>query len=83
MQAALDNLLPSIDAEFGGAFACATCHVLIKEDWVPKVGPPGETEESMFHLNPERQTYSYLACQIKVDLLNAATPATLLLLSAL
>ena len=52
MQAALDNLVLGIDAECGGECACATCHILIKEDWVPKVGPPGETEESVLDLNP-------------------------------
>jgi len=67
MQAALDNLVLGIDAECGGACAGATCHVLIKEDWVPKVGPPGETEESVLDLNPESQTNSRMACQTFVS----------------
>ena len=67
MQAALDNLVPGIDADCGGECSCATCHVLIKEDWMPKAGPPGDTEESMLDLNPERQTNSPLACQVFVS----------------
>ena len=67
MQAALDNLVPGIDADCGGECSCATCHVLIKEDWMPKAGPPGDTEESMLDLNPERQTNSRLACQVFVS----------------
>ena len=66
MQAAIDNLVLGIDAECGGECACATCHVLIKEDRVPKVGPPDETKESVLDLNPESQTNSRLAYQILV-----------------
>ena len=34
---------------------------------MPKAGPPGDTEESMLDLNPERQTNSRLVCQIIVS----------------
>lgn len=66
MNAALDNLVPGIDADCGGECSCATCHVMVAEDWMAKVGQPGETEESMLDLNPERQSNSRLSCQIKV-----------------
>ena len=66
MNVALDNLVPGIDADCGGECSCATCHVMIAEDWVAKVGSPGETEESMLDLNPERQSNSRLSCQIEV-----------------
>ena len=38
MQAAIDNLVPGIDADCGGECSCATCHVMVKEDWVAKTG---------------------------------------------
>ncbi|GIS18459.1 MAG: hypothetical protein CM15mP120_03750 [Pseudomonadota bacterium] len=38
MQAAIDNLVPGIDADCGGECSCATCHVMVKEDWVPRQG---------------------------------------------
>jgi len=66
MNAALDNLVPGIDADCGGECSCATCHVMVAEDWMAKVGQPGEAEESMLDLNPERQSNSRLSCQIPV-----------------
>lgn len=66
MNAALDNLVPGIDADCGGECSCATCHVMINPEWMAKVGQPGDTEESMLDLNPERQDNSRLSCQIKV-----------------
>ena len=67
MNAALDNLVPGIDADCGGECSCATCHAMVAEDWMPKVGQPGESEESMLDLNPERQPNSRLSCQIAVS----------------
>ena len=66
MNAALDNLVPGIDADCGGECSCATCHVMVKEEWMATVGQPSETEESMLDLNPERQSNSRLSCQIPV-----------------
>ncbi len=66
MNAALDNLVPGIDADCGGECSCATCHVMVDENWMAKVGSPSETEESMLDLNPERQANSRLSCQIPV-----------------
>ena len=36
------------------------------EAWMAKVGQPGDREESMLDLNPERETTSRLSCQIPV-----------------
>ena len=66
MQAAIDNLVPGIDADCGGECSCATCHVMVSENWLEKVGSPGEMEESMLDLNPERQANSRLSCQVEV-----------------
>ena len=67
MQAAIDNLVPGIDADCGGECSCATCHVMVSENWSEKVGSPGEMEESMLDLNPERQENSRLSCQVEVS----------------
>ena len=67
MQAAIDNLVPGIDADCGGECSCATCHIMVNENWLEKVGPPGEMEESMLDLNPERQENSRLSCQVEVS----------------
>lgn len=66
MNAAIDNLVPGIDADCGGQCSCATCHVYIDAAWVAKAGSPDDQEESMLDLNPERQPNSRLSCQIPV-----------------
>lgn len=66
MNAAIDNLVPGIDADCGGECSCATCHVVVEAPWMDKVGQPGDREESMLDLNPERETTSRLSCQIPV-----------------
>lgn len=66
MRAAIDNLVPGIDADCGGECSCATCHVYVDAGWMDKVGQAGEREESMLDLNPERESNSRLSCQIPV-----------------
>ena len=38
MEAAIRNAVPGIEAECGGACACATCHVHVDEAWRAVVG---------------------------------------------
>ena len=47
MEGAIKNNIPGIDADCGGACACATCHVYINQDWVEKLNPKEDTEEDM------------------------------------
>ena len=35
MEGAVKNLIPGIDADCGGACACATCHVYVDPAWLP------------------------------------------------
>ena len=67
MKIATDNLVPGIDADCGGECSCATCHVLIPEAWMEKVGTASEQENSMLDLNPDRQDNSRLSCQIQIS----------------
>jgi len=66
MRAAIDNLVPGIDADCGGECSCATCHVYVDPGWMDTVGQPEDREESMLDLNPERESNSRLSCQIPV-----------------
>lgn len=66
MRAAVSNGVPGIDAECGGACACATCHVYVEEAWREKVGPPSPMEEDMLDFAFEVKDSSRLSCQIKV-----------------
>ena len=67
MEAALRNAIPGIEAECGGACACATCHVYVDEAWREKVGEPSPMEEDMLDFAYDRQPSSRLSCQIKVS----------------
>jgi 2Fe-2S ferredoxin len=64
MRAAVDNNVPGIDADCGGECACATCHVYVEPEWLPKVGARTETEETMLSFAAATQDNSRLSCQI-------------------
>ena len=66
METAIRNAVPGIEAECGGALACATCHVYVREDWFEKTGGPSEMEEDMLDFAYEVRPTSRLSCQIKV-----------------
>ena len=67
MEAAKLNLVPGIEAECGGACACATCHVYVDPAWVEKTGKPSEMEEDMLNFAFDVRETSRLSCQIKVS----------------
>ncbi len=67
METAVKNMVPGIDADCGGACACATCHVYVDASWLEKVGTPDPMEESMLDFAQERQENSRLSCQLKVS----------------
>lgn len=66
MENAIRNSVPGVEAECGGACACATCHVYVDEEWTDLVGPPEPMEEDMLDFAWEPQTNSRLSCQIVV-----------------
>ncbi len=66
MEAATSNDIPGIDADCGGACACATCHIYISPDWTEIVGGPEELEAEMLEVAEEVKENSRLACQIHI-----------------
>ena len=66
MEAAIKNAVPGIEAECGGACACATCHVYVDEAWREKTGTASAMEESMLDFAQNVEPNSRLSCQIKV-----------------
>jgi len=66
MEAAKLANVAGIEAECGGACACATCHVYIDAAWREKVGKPAEMEEDMLDFAFDVREDSRLSCQIKV-----------------
>ena len=67
METAIKNDVPGIEAECGGACACATCHVYVDESWREKVGGPSPMEEDMLDFGYDVKPSSRLSCQIKVS----------------
>jgi len=66
MEAAKKNLVDGIEAECGGACACATCHVYVDDAWREAVGAPSDMEEDMLDFAFDVRDSSRLSCQIKV-----------------
>ncbi len=66
MEGAVKNLVPGIDADCGGACACATCHVYVDPAWLEKLPPKEDMEETMLDFAQDVKPNSRLSCQIKV-----------------
>ena len=67
MEAAIRNAIPGIEAECGGACACATCHVYVDKVWLEKLEPMQEMEKTMLDFAEGVEGNSRLSCQIKVS----------------
>ena len=78
MEVAVKNGVPGIDADCGGACACATCHIYVDEGFADKVGTPEAMEQSMLDFAENVKPTSRLCCQITVsdalDGLKVTTP---------
>ena len=66
MEGAVKNLVPGINADCGGACACATCHVFVDEQWQAKLPNREDMEVTMLDFAPDAAANSRLSCQIKV-----------------
>ena len=78
MEAAVKHMIPGIDADCGGACACATCHVYVAQEWLEKIAPKDDMEESMLDFAEAVQDNSRLSCQIimkdNLDGITVTTP---------
>ena len=66
MQAAINNSVPGIVAECGGACSCATCHVHFDSEWFSKLAEAEDMEKEMLEFTIDPQQTSRLSCQIKI-----------------
>lgn len=67
MTAATQNGVAGIVAECGGNASCATCHVWVRDEFLPRLGEPDDMEEDLLDLAvTERRPGSRLSCQIAV-----------------
>ncbi len=65
--AALKAGVPGILGDCGGNLSCATCHVVVADDWAAAVGGPEATEDFMLDITAApREGHSRLSCQIEM-----------------
>ena len=78
MEGAIQNDIPGIDADCGGAMACATCHVYVEEKWFDKLSKAEDAEVDMIDMAHDPKKNSRLSCQLivtdELDGLIVATP---------
>ncbi|MFB9981310.1 2Fe-2S iron-sulfur cluster-binding protein [Mesorhizobium kowhaii] len=65
MELAQSNGIEEIEADCGGACACATCQVV--ENWSDRLPKPSVLELDMLDFVAEPAPTSRLSCQIKID----------------
>jgi len=66
MEGAVKANIAGIDADCGGACACATCHVYIDNAWMDKIPAGKPAEEDMLDFAFNVQPNSRLCCQIQI-----------------
>ena len=66
MEGAVRSLVPGIDADCGGACACATCHVYVGPAWAAALPPKSDMEEAMLDFAQVVAPTSRLSCQLRV-----------------
>jgi|SRR5437867_132573 len=66
MEAAVASNVPGIDADCGGACACATCHVYIDEGWADRLPAKTELEIKMLEFAAMVEPTSRLSCRLVV-----------------
>ena len=66
METAINNDIPGILATCGGSCSCATCHVYVDPEWLPRLPPPELEESDMLDTAHDLKENSRLSCQIRV-----------------
>ncbi len=67
MQAALNAMVPGIQADCGGACSCATCHAFLEDNWMDAVPAAEGSELDMLEFANERKETSRLTCQLTIQ----------------
>lgn len=66
MEVAVNNDVEGIDADCGGSCACATCHIIIADEFMPITGKAHEDEDALLDFLDNRRAGSRLSCQIEM-----------------
>ena len=64
MEGAFNQQVPGMVAECGGAAACGTCHAYVAREWLSRLPPVEDLEDSMLYMVDDRRENSRLTCQI-------------------
>ena len=56
MEGAIKSKIPGIDADCGGACACATCHVYVADEWINKL--PNKDDSCLLYTSDACRRYS-------------------------
>lgn len=64
MEIAVKNNVDGIDADCGGACACATCHIIFEPTDLHKVGYADDDESALLDFLNGRKMGSRLSCQV-------------------
>ena len=68
MEAATSNGIDGIAADCGGLLTCATCHVIVMDEFASLLPQPGGEELAMLaYTAAPREPGSRLSCQIKLN----------------
>jgi len=67
MDVAVNNMVPGIIGERGGACSCATCHVHVDESWFSRLLPADAMEQGMLEGAVEPGPRSRLSCQVPMS----------------
>ena len=67
MELAVAHNVPGIDADCGGACACATCHVYIDQAWVDKLPAKSDLEIKMLEFATSVSPQSRLSCRLSIE----------------
>src|SRR3954469_2411493 len=67
MEGAVKHLIPGIDADCGGACACATCQVYVAPEWQARRAAKTDMEETMLDFAPDVRPASRLSCQLRMS----------------
>lgn len=67
MELATSNGVSAIEADCGGACACATCHVIVDHAWAERLPQAGVMETDMLDFVAEPTPTSRLSCQLKIS----------------
>ena len=67
MEGAIQNDITGIDADCGGAMACATCYVYVEESWFNKIPKAEDAEVDMIDMAYEPKKNSRLSCQLIIS----------------